>query len=152
MKRALVVLIAGIALLAGLPAFAQAQTASAQQPVAQSGQAQEYPKEAYVKNIPIIRILVHPLGYKLFYWKSNMTIGELYVPLAWFTGDISSKAAITYAVAPSRPYLTITWVDGKFERVTINALDDLAGPTWGTLNSNTDLSAQFNIQEPPKDY
>lgn len=150
MKRALVVLIAGIAVLAGLPAFAQTQTASTQ-PAAQSGPA-GYPKEAYVKNIPIIRILVHPLGYKIFYWKSNMTIGDLYVPLAWFSGSISSKAAITYGTTPSRPYLAITWVDGKFERVTINALEDMMGPTWGTMDPNVDLSAQFNIQEPPKDY
>ncbi len=78
MKRAVAIVIAGTLLLMGMSAFAQAQTA---QP---SSAQQGYPKEAYVKNIPLIRVFVHPLGYKLLYWKSNMTIGEMYVPLKWF--------------------------------------------------------------------
>jgi len=146
MKRAVAIVIAGTLLLMGMSAFAQAQTA---QP---SSAQQGYPKEAYVKNIPLIRILVHPLGYKLLYWKSNMTIGEMYVPLKWFTGGVTATAVITYGNTPDRPYVSISWVDGKFDNISINAQEDMTGPTWGTLDATLNLTAQFNIQEPPRDY
>lgn len=147
MKRAVSVLFAGIVLLAGIPAFAQTQPA---QP--QSAQAQGYPKEAYVKNVPLIRVYVHPLGYKLTYFKSNMQIGEMYIPLSWFNLGVTSKAEISYGPDQDRPYVSISWVDGKFERVMIKARSDMMGPTWGTLSAATDLTAQFNVQEPPREF
>lgn len=146
MKRAVAFLIAGALLLAGISAFAQTQPSQA--PSAQQG----YPKEAYVKNIPLIRVFVHPLGYKLLYWKSDMTIAELYVPLKWFHGGPASTAEITYGMTPDRPYVSIAWVDGKFDHISINAQEDMMGPTWGTLDSTLNLTAQFNITEPPRDY
>jgi len=147
MKRAICVLCAGIVLLTGLPAFAQTQAA---QP--QSAQGQGYPKEAYVKNIPLIRVYVHPLGYRLAYLKSNFQIGEIYVPISWFNLGVMSKAEITYGPTSDRPYVSISWVDGKFERITINANSYMAGPTWGTLGPAVDLTAQFNVQEPPREF
>ncbi|HVO40564.1 MAG TPA: hypothetical protein VMV03_16140 [Spirochaetia bacterium] len=147
MKRAICVLWAGIVLLAGLPAFSQAQAA---QP--QSAQAQGYPKEAYVKNVPLVRIYIHPLGYKCVYLKGNMQIGEIYVPLSWFNLGVTSKAEISYGPTSDRPYVSISWVDGKFERIVINASSDMAGPTWGTLSPAVDLAAQFNVQEPPREF
>ena len=92
MNRAVAVLIAGVFLLVGISAFAQSQP--------QPAQGQRYPREAYVKNIPLIRIMVHPLGYKLLYWKSDMQIGELNVPLMWFSGGVISKAYISYGPTP----------------------------------------------------
>ncbi len=147
MKRAIWVLCAGIVLFAGLPAFAQTQAA---QP--QSAQAQGYPKEAYVKNIPLIRVYVHPLGYRLTYFKSNFQIGEIYVPISWFNQGVASKAEISYGPMSERPYASISWVDGKFERIEINANSDMRGPTWGTLSPALDLTSQFNVQEPPREF
>jgi hypothetical protein len=43
-------------------------------------------------------------------------------------------------------------VDGKFDHISINAQEDMMGPTWGTLDSTLNLTAQFNITEPPRDY
>lgn len=147
MKRAVVLLIAGIVLLASIPAFAQTQPG---QP--QAAQDRGYPKEAYVKNISLIRVLVHPLGYKVLFWKSGLKIGEMYIPLTWFSGGAVAKAQITYGSSPDRPYLSISWVDGKFDHLIINAQSDMMGPTWGTMDPNTDLTAQFNIQEPPTEF
>ena len=147
MKRAVAYLVAVTLLLVAMTAFAQTQAA---QPA--SAQSQGYPKDAYVKNIPLIRVFVHPLGYELVYWKSDMTIGYLYVPLAWFRGGLASTANITYGSNPERPYVTISWVDGKFDHISINAQSDMMGPTWGTLGPTVDLTSQFNIQEPPRDY
>jgi len=152
MKRAICVLCAGIVLLAGLPAFAQTQPAQPQSAQPQSSAAQGYPKEAYVKNITLIRIFVHPLGYKLTYWNSKMQIGEMYIPIGWFNKGVTSQAEITYGPTSDRPYVAISWVDGKFERVTINANSDMLGPTWGTISPAVDLTAQFNVQEPPREF
>ena len=149
MNRPVSFLIAGTLLLAGIAAFAQAQqTQQAQPPSAQQG----YPKEAYVKTIPLIRVLVHPLGYKLLYWKSDMTIAEMYVPLTWFHGGPLAMAEISYGITPDRPYVSIAWVDGKFDHISINAQADMMGPTWGILDPTMNLTAQFNITEPPRDY
>jgi hypothetical protein len=146
MKRALAFLIAGALLFVSVLAFAQAQPA--QPPSTQQG----YPKEAYVKNISLIRVLVHPLGYKLLYWKSDETIGQLYVPLKWFSGGVTSTADITYGITPDRPYVSIAWVDGKFDHITINAQEDMMGPTWGILDPTLNLTTQFSVQEPPREF
>ena len=146
MKRAVALVIAGTLLLVGISAFAQAQAAQTSSP------QQMYPKEAYVKNVPLIRIFVHPLGYKLLYWRSDMTIGEMYVPLKWFTGGVTATAEITYGITPDRPYVSIAWVDGKFDHISINAQEDMTGPTWGVLDASVNLTTQFNLQEPPRDY
>jgi len=149
MNRAVAFLFAGVLLLAGTSAFAQSQAAQPPQPPStQSG----YPKEAYVKNIPVFKILVHPLGYKILYWKSDMTIGAMYVPLTWFRGGLAATAFITYGSTADRPYVSISWVDGKFDHITINAQSDMMGPTWGQLDSTLNLTAQFNLQEPSRDF
>ncbi|HTP59583.1 MAG TPA: hypothetical protein VMM82_11740 [Spirochaetia bacterium] len=152
MKRAIAVLVGGALLLAGVSVFAQAQPSSQAQPSTPPSNQQGYPKEAYAKNIPFFKILVHPLGYKIFFWKSDMSIGTMYVPLAWFHGGVVAKAAITYGASPDRPYVSISWVDGVFDHLTINAQEDMMGPTWGQLDPTLNLTSEFNIQEPSKDF
>jgi hypothetical protein len=146
MKRAVAILFSGVLLLVGISVSAQAQSSPP------PSNPQGYPTEAYVKNIPFFKILVHPLGYKILYWKSDMSIGAMYVPLTWFHGGVLSKATITYGNDPQRPYVSIGWVDGKFDHITINAEEDMMGPTWGQLDPTLNLTAEFNIQEPPRDF
>jgi hypothetical protein len=155
MKRAIAFLFAVALLFAGASAFAQAQPAQpsqaaqpSQPPSTQAG----YPKEAYVKNIPFFKILVHPLGYEILFWKSDMTVAFMYVPLTWFQGGVMSTAAITYGNSADRPYVSIYWVDGKFDHITINAQSDMMGPTWGQLDPTLNLTEQFNIQEPSREF
>jgi len=151
MKRAVTFLFVGALALASVPVFAQAQSPQAQ-PSQPSSAQQGYPKEAFVKNISLFKILVHPLGYKILYWKSDMTIGAMYVPLTWFRGGVTATASITYGNTPDRPYVSISWVDGKFDHLAINAQSDMMGPTWGQLDPTLNLTAQFNIQEPARDF
>jgi len=146
MKRAVAFLFAGALLLVSISAFAQTQPT--QPPSTQQG----YAKEAYVKNISFFKILIHPLGYKVLYWKSDMSIGALYVPLSWFSGGVKAEANITYGSDAQRPYVSIAWVDGKFDHLTINAEEDMLGPTWGQLDPGLNLTAQFNLQEPPREF
>jgi len=152
MKRAIAVLLGGALLLVGVSVFAQAQSSPQAQPSSPPSTQQGYPKEAYVKNIPFFKILVHPLGYKILFWKSDMSIGTMYVPLTWFHGGVLAKATITYGTGPDRPYVSISWIDGQFDHITINAQEDMMGPTWGQLDPTLNLTSEFNIQEPSKDF
>jgi len=155
MKRAVAFLLAGALLIVGSSAFAQtqpAQPAQSAQPTQPPSAQQGYAKDAYVKNIPCFKILVYRLGYEVLYFKGDMSIGRIYVPLTWFNGGAKAVAYITYGNGPQLPYVSIAWVDGKFDHVTINALEDMQGPTWGQIDPSVDLTSQFNIQEPPREF
>lgn len=137
MKRAGIVLAAALLVLAGLPAFSQEQN---------------YPKDAYYKAMPIIKIWSHQLGYMLQFWSSKSTVNEIYVPLTWFNKGPDSKADIFYGNEKHYPYFAIFWVDGKFDHIRIYALNDFNSLTWGVLETAADLSSKFNVQDVPKDF
>jgi hypothetical protein len=69
MKKAVILFAAGLLLLASLPAFSQAATqpqvpaatATTQAPGAQNA----YPKDIYYKTVALLKVWLHPLGYKL---------------------------------------------------------------------------------------
>lgn len=152
MKRAVALILAGALLLVSSSAFAQAQPAQSAQPAQPPSAQQGYAKEAYVKNIACFKILVYKLGYEVRYFKGDMSVGIIYVPLKWFSGGITAQAFLTYGNGPERPYVSIAWVDGKFDHITINAMENMLDRTWGQLDPSLNLTAQFDIQEPPKEF
>jgi len=132
MKKAVIFLAAGMFLLACLPAFTQENA---------------YPKDAFVKSVPITKVWVHPLGYEVVYFKSNMQPVTIYVPLKWFDYKVG-KAEIVYGNNRAYPYFSIFWVDGKFQYIRLYVLDYTTSPTWGVDDgTKTDLTGKFNIQE-----
>jgi hypothetical protein len=138
MKKAGFVLAASLLLLTSLPSFAQ--------------QAYSNPKDAYYKIVPIIKVWMHPLGYMVQFWTSKSKISEIYIPLTWFNKGIESKADIVYTLGPEYPYLTIYWVDGKFDHLTLYAVDSYNSLTWGVLSQTEDLTSQFNVQDVPREF
>jgi len=156
MKKAVVVFAAGLLLLASLPAFSQAAT-QPQAPAA-TGQTSApaaqnvYPKDIYYKTLPLLKVWLHSLGYKLQFFNSNAGISDIYVPLTWFNKGGLSKANVVYGNDGIYPYCTIFWVDGVFDHITLYVLNDFNSQTWGVLHVSGDLSAQFDVQEPPKEF
>jgi hypothetical protein len=153
MKKAVVLFAAGLLLLASLPAFSQAATqpqapAATQAPGAQNA----YPKDIYYKTVPLLKVWLHSMGYKLQFFNSSSGISDIYVPLNWFNKGSLSKANIIYGNEANFPYCTIVWVDGAFDHITLYVQNDFNSQTWGVLNAAGDLSAQFNVQEPPKEF
>jgi hypothetical protein len=138
MKKALVLLAAGIFLLACLPVFSQAQSTSSQ--------------DVYVKTVHIIKLWMHPLGYKVQFFNSHSRVAEIYVPLTWFNKGTESKADLAYGLGSEYPYFSVYWVDNKFDHIMIYALDNYNDTSWGVLESAADLSSQFNTQEVPKEF
>ena len=138
MKRAGIVLAAGLLLMSSLPSFAQ--------------QANEYPKDAYYKVVPLVKVWMHQLGYMVQFWNSKSQIADIYIPITWFNQGPASKADIIYGNEPAYPYLSIVWVDGKFDHVKLYVLNNYNSLTWGVLSQAADLTSQFNVQEVPKEF
>jgi hypothetical protein len=143
MKKALCAAVVGLFLAASLPLFAQATTTTT---------TSTNPKEAYNKVVPLLKVWMHPLGYVLQFYTSKSQVAEIYVPLTWFNKGIESKADIVYGNERSYPYASIFWVDGKFDHIKIYALDYYNSPTWGVMETVTDRSAKFNVEEVPKEF
>jgi hypothetical protein len=137
MKKAGIIVAAGILLLAGLPAFSQAQA---------------YPKDAYVKTVPIVKISVHEMGYKVSFFNSHQQLQDIYVPLTWFNKGPNSKADLIYDRAATFPYISVFWIDGKFDHVNIYVLTDFSSPTWDVLIAAGDLSNLFDVQDIPPNF
>jgi hypothetical protein len=138
MKKALVLLAAGIFLLACLPVFSQAQSAD--------------PTDVYVKTVHIVKIWMHQLGYKIQFFNSHSRVADIYVPLAWFNKGRESKADLVYGRGAEYPYFSIYWVDNKFDHIMIYATDNYHDTSWGVYEPSTDVSKQFDVQDIPKEF
>ena len=141
MKKAGFVLAAAVLLVTSLPLFAQEAYSSANNP-----------KDAYYKVVPLLKVWLHPLGYMAQYVTSKSQVAQMYIPFTWFNQGINSKADIIYGDDPGIPYVSIFWVDGKFDHVNLYVQSSYESLTWGILNSAADLSSQFNVQDVPKEY
>jgi hypothetical protein len=134
MRRTAVVAI--LVLLACCTAFAQ-QTAD---------------QDVYYKNVRIARIYPHALGYRILYFKSTLEYAEMYVPIQWFSFGGASKANVIWGESAEFPYLSIYYKDGKFDRILLYLHANMHDVSWGTLPTGIDLTRQFNVQEPPRDF
>ena len=138
MKKAGFVLAATLLLLTSLPSFAQ--------------QAYVNPKDAYYKVVPIIKVWMHQLGYMVQFWTSKNQIARMYIPLSWFNQGANSKADIIYGNEAGFPYVTIFWVDGKFDHINLYVANSYDSLSWGVLSQSTDLTTEFSVQEVPKEF
>ena len=125
-----------LAVLACSAAFAQQTTA----------------KDVYVKTVRIARVYAHGLGYRILYFKSTMEYAEMYVPTTWFSFSGGGRANVIWGESDEFPYMAIYWVNGKFDRIVLYLHSNMHDVTWGTLPPGIDLTSQFNVQEPPRDF
>lgn len=114
--------------------------------------AQQTDPDAFVKTVRIGRIYTHPLGYRIIYLKSGSEWGEMYIPIGWFSTSGLGKAEAVWGNDPAYPYLSIYYANGKFERIRLYLRSDPRDPSWGTIDPGLDLSKQFSVQEPPKEF
>jgi len=106
--------------------------------------AQEQDPKLYVKTVSIMKILNHALGYKVLYLKSNMDVGEFYVPHSWFkAGD---KAELVLGNGPAFPYFSVFYRDGKFDHIKIYAAENIRHLSWGRLKRQVGDSSKFEVE------
>jgi hypothetical protein len=104
---------------------------------------QEQPK-VYVKSVPILKILSHPEGYKVLYMKSDMKVGEFYIPHGWLS-KAGGKAEMVFGRDPSYPYFSVFYRDGKFDYVRLYVIDDVKDLSWGILRKTEASNAAFGV-------
>jgi hypothetical protein len=104
---------------------------------------QEQPK-VYVKTVPILKILSHSEGYKILYQKSDMKVGEFYLPHNWFNKS-GGKGEIIFGKDPSFPYFSVFYRDGKFDFIRVYAVEDVKDLSWGVLRKTEAANAAFNV-------
>ena len=109
-------------------------------------------RKAYVKTVPIAKVYPHALGYRILYFKSTLEYGEMYVPGSWFKFDGAGRGAVVWGNTNEFPYLAIYYADGKFDRIVLYLHENPTHISWGVLPPGIDLAAQFNVQEPPRDF
>ena len=102
---------------------------------------QEQP-QVYVKSVPILKIFSHPEGYKILYMKSDMKVGELYVPHRWLSKS-GGRAEIVYGKDSSYPYFSVFYRDGKFDFIRLYVIEDVHDLTWGILKKTEASNAAF---------
>ena len=108
--------------------------------------AQEQDTKIFVKTVSIIKVYSHSAGYKVLYLKSNMDLGEFYVPMHWFT-SAAGKGEIVWGDQPAYPYFSIFWVDGKFDHIRLYLHKNIESETWGMLREASVDENVFEVEE-----
>ncbi len=108
--------------------------------------------DVFAKTVDIGKIYTHPLGYRILYLRSTLDWGEMYVPMTWFKWSGVGKGEVVWGNDPAYPYLVIYWVDGKFANIRLFLRSDPTDISYGVLDPTIDLSKQFDVQEPPKNF
>jgi hypothetical protein len=104
----------------------------------------------YVKTVPIARVYMHKLGYRVVYQKSDLNFAVFYVPKRWF--DLSGtereepKAELVLTNERTVPYFSIFWKDGQFSHIRLYLHRDLQHDSYGDLKDPTSLDDKFNIE------
>lgn len=105
------------------------------------------PDDIFNKVVPIVKVYTHALGYKVVFVKSNLEMGSIYCPLTWF-GKAAGKGIIVWEIPGEVSYLSIFWLNGKFDHIVLHVPSNSDSPIWGILETSADMSSQFNIEEP----
>jgi hypothetical protein len=109
-------------------------------------------RQVYSKTVAIAKVYPHLLGYRILYFKSDLTYGEMYVPSSWFKFDGAGRGAVVWGNTGEFPYFTIYYADGAFDRIVLYLHENMKHLSWGSLPPGIDLATQFNVQEPPRDF
>jgi hypothetical protein len=108
---------------------------------AQNGAA---PSNLYVKTVLVSKVYSHNLGYRLLFLKSDLSIGEVFIPMAWFDQG-SGKGELVLGIDRSYPYLSVFYVDGQFSHVRLYLYSDTRHPSYGFLSQPERFDGSFGI-------
>jgi hypothetical protein len=108
--------------------------------------------DPFYKSVNIVKILSHSLGYKIYYLKMNMDIGNFYVPMEWFRGS-AGKGSIIFGTRSEYPYFTIYWNKGEFSYIKLFLMENMQHESWGVLRAKKeDVEDKFDLEEPEIEF
>jgi hypothetical protein len=99
-------------------------------------------RDVYTKTFPIAKIWSSKFGYRVDYVTSSLDVKVVYLKLELFTGA-AGKAVLSLGRGQEYPYMSVTWVAGEIDHVTIYAIDSPAAYSWGVLHGGDDIKNQF---------
>jgi len=104
----------------------------------------------YVKSVPIAKVYMHSLGYRIVYQKSDLNFGVFYVPEQWFdmpaNREQDPKAELVMARNPAYPYFSIFWEAGEFSHIRLYLHESLNHQSYGDLENPESFDDQFDIE------
>lgn len=104
----------------------------------------------YVKTVPIAKVYMHNLGYRVVYQKSDLNFNVFYVPKRWFdlagTEREEPKAELVLTNEPAVPYFSIFWRDGQFSHIRLYLHKNLQHDSYGDLKDPESLNDKFDIE------
>ncbi|HKK65629.1 MAG TPA: hypothetical protein VJ967_07225 [Clostridia bacterium] len=104
----------------------------------------------YVKSVPIDKVYMHSLGYRIVYQKSNLNFGVFYVPEQWFdmpeNREQDPKAELIMARNEAYPYFSIFWEAGEFSHIRLYLNKNLNHLSYGNLETPENFDNQFDIE------
>jgi hypothetical protein len=106
----------------------------------------------YARTRPIVKILSHNLGYKVYYVTVRGDVGHFYLPIEWFT-TAGGKGSITYGTGAKYPYFSMYWVDNSFSHIKLFLVENVMDDSWGVLTAQPSVVAdKFGVEEPQIDW
>jgi len=104
----------------------------------------------YFKSVPISRVYMHDLGYRIVYQKSDLNFGVFYVPGSWF--DLprdrteAPKAELITANNRAYPYFSIFWENGEFSHIRLYLQKNVNHLTYGDLKNPDNFDDKFEVE------
>jgi hypothetical protein len=112
--------------------------------------AQQEEPQVFVKTVPIMKVLAHPLGYKILYVKSSLEVADFYVPYTWFKAG--GKAEVVFGTGPSYPYYSVFYVNGEFDHVKLYLVENMGHVSWGSVKRTEGDSRKFDVETLDLEY
>lgn len=111
--------------------------------MAVSAVAQQFENESeyYPKTLPIERISIHSLGYRIDYIKQDYTIGTFWAPVGWFR-SAGTMGEIAY-IDSGYPYVSFFYKNGVLDHFRLYLIESMEHSSWDILDNATDYSDRF---------
>ncbi|HDQ13672.1 MAG TPA: hypothetical protein ENN41_02515 [Sediminispirochaeta sp.] len=116
--------------------------------IALSGALYAEQSEYFVKTVPISKVYMHNLGYRIVYEKNDFDIGVLYIPNDWFdlSGQEEPKAELLMTREPEVPYFSVFWKNGEFSHIRLYLHKSLTHGSYGSLKNPESMNDQFDVE------
>jgi hypothetical protein len=100
--------------------------------------------QVFVKTVPIMKVLAHPLGYRVLYVTSSMEVADFYVPYTWFKAG--GKGEAVFGAGQSYPFFSAFYVNGKFDHIKLYLVDKMGHVSWGTMKKREGDVSKFQVE------